>query len=156
MRNWCNPVGKLNSALRKRKHYTPRQRAEIFEADRIPGTNYAKCRYGWHLVHKDSAWVVAHEIPFSKFGPNAKWNVGVSCRPHNAQAGDKPMSIAESFSLRTILGIILAVVIAAAILLTLSSYASAAPAGPEPPNPNQCATARAVKRNGGYATDARS
>jgi len=94
---------KLNKRLRKRHRYTQKVRDEkIFEADRIPFLkDWALCRYCWRPVNRFSNWVVAHEWPWSRWGPNALWNVGVSCAKCNQEHGAQPMTVVQSLSLRT-------------------------------------------------------
>ena len=101
-------ITKLNKHLRSRHRYTKEERDEIFEADRVPGTLFALCRYCHRPVYKNEEppWHVAHEIPWSKFGSNARWNVGVAHAKCNMEAGNKTMKIYQMLSVRTLMELI--------------------------------------------------
>jgi len=94
-------IQKANRLLRRRHRYTTAERRAIFDADRIPLTNVAVCRYCGGLVQFDSDWEVAHETPWSRFGSNALSNVGVAHKRCNRAAGDEPMPVLKRLSLRT-------------------------------------------------------
>lgn len=128
----------LNARLRSRHIYTAAERAEIFEADRLPFTeNWAKCRYGLHLVRRTDEWHVAHEIAWSRWGSNSLWNVGVSCIPCNLSHGSENMTIIQSISFRTWTRIagIAAIVVMLFLILNVADAAALSLSAPQPPDP---------------------
>jgi hypothetical protein len=102
-----------------------KKRQEIWDADKIPGLNAARCRYCGGIIKAGEPWDASHEEPYSsklwlilpKRFREAKWNYGVA-HPHcNRSAGAAPMTVWQSLSLVTKLKLAAVAVMAALIVI---------------------------------------
>jgi len=100
-------VRRLNRIIRKRKSFSREEKWEIYKSDIPPGLQYAICRYCGCVVTFEEA-VICHEWAWSKFGPNAKWNLFCGHADCNLRASDK-FDPWVMLSLRTWLWIVLSI-----------------------------------------------